>query len=307
MLRRLMTLSLMALAVGCGSSTSPYIERDAGPGDGGSDAPLVCGDERGPLDIPPEPVVNGTETHDPSVVALTAGQTLAVGALMQQVEPPLWENVCTGTLVGPDIVLTAAHCLYDIWTEVPLRPAEVRFAIGVDSADPLAVFDAAVVAPHPDFDLWAMEAINDVGIVVLTEPATSVLPLIETIPVNCDTLVASEIVGELVQNVGYGLTDPDGWWEPANTRVWWTVEEVVGVTYYDLIVDGRGVTGVCYGDSGGPSLWTNPADGVVRTIGVLSWGEDESCTGRDHYALTSYHCDLIDEYREGSRASTVGI
>ena len=33
---------------------------------------------------------------------------------------------CTGALIGPQLVLTAAHCLYDKTTGVQLRPEEIE-------------------------------------------------------------------------------------------------------------------------------------------------------------------------------------
>lgn len=39
-------------------------------------------------------------------------------------------TMCSGTLIAPDLVLTAAHCVVDPKTGAPFRPANVRFAAG---------------------------------------------------------------------------------------------------------------------------------------------------------------------------------
>ena len=102
------------------TDTSPDVAVDTAP-DGAPDTPgdglpdLVeeplpeCGDERGPT---PEtfPVVNGSPTWDSTVVDLTDGQALAVGALMQR-SSGSWSSFCTATLVTPTLVLTAASAL----------------------------------------------------------------------------------------------------------------------------------------------------------------------------------------------------
>ena len=70
---------------------------------------------------------------------------------------------------------------------------------------------------------------------------------------NCDPLDSTTFMGASVQNVGYGQTESGD-----NSLKWWTVEEVIDLTPFDFTVDGHGVSSVCYGDSGGPSMLTMP-------------------------------------------------
>lgn len=39
-------------------------------------------------------------------------------------------SMCTGTLIAPDVVMTAAHCLIDSWTGSPIRADKVHFVAG---------------------------------------------------------------------------------------------------------------------------------------------------------------------------------
>ena len=284
------TLTLLAaglLAAGCGGTIKTAGDAVTDQPDDGSetaDGENACGDER----TLTSPVYYGTESWDPTVVDLTDGQGLAVGALMTQ-RWGTWSNSCTATLVTPTLVLTAAHCVRGWWGDEP--PSSFRFAVGDDVASPLHMWEPVDARSHPEYGGGGGSASHDVGVLVLPEPATVAVPDIEPIAMNCDPLDSTTIMGASVQNVGYGQTERGD-----NSEKWWTVEEVVDLTAYDFTVDGHGVSSVCYGDSGGPSLWTMP-DGVVRVIGTVSWG-DPSCVDRDHFARVDDSCTFLDGFTE---------
>ncbi len=234
-----------------------------------------------------EAIVNGTAT--PGLLELTAGQIAAIGALVAQ-DGTRWSNVCTGTLISPTVVLTAAHCVYDERAEQDVAPSALRFAVGADAAAPTARLAPTVVRSHPDYDPTG-DARYDVAVMVLGGAATTGLS-VTPIPHYCGALSSATLVGQWVQNVGYGETGgADG---EDNSRRWWASEKVTALSSYDFTVDGQGVAGVCYGDSGGPALWHVPNVGV-RVIGDLSWG-DEECARRDHFARTDAHCAFIDAF-----------
>jgi len=253
-------------------------------GDENTDGELACGDERGIA----SPIYNGTETWDPTVVDLTDGQALAVGALMTE-RWGTWSNACTATLVTPTLVLTAAHCVRGWWADEP--PSSFRFAVGDDVASPLHQWQPVIAQSHPDYGGSGGSASHDVGVLVLPEPATIAVPGIEPIAMNCTPLDSTTFMGASVQNAGYGQTESGD-----NTLRWWTIEEVIDLTTYDFTVDGHGVSSVCYGDSGGPSLWTLPG-GEVRVIGTVSWG-DPSCVDEDHFARVDDSCPFLRGFTE---------
>lgn len=64
---------------------------------------------------------------------------IGVPCTAQAVEPAVGrveraEGGCTGTLVAPDVVITAAHCVVDRETGKPLPPDELRFRAGAAGA-----------------------------------------------------------------------------------------------------------------------------------------------------------------------------
>lgn len=85
---------------------------------------------------------------------------------------------CSGTLIAPDVVLTAAHCLYDKATGEPYRPSELTFLAGWRDGRAEAARDAAMILPHPGYrpDLpegskaQMNQTGNDLGLIKLTQP-----------------------------------------------------------------------------------------------------------------------------------------
>jgi hypothetical protein len=320
-LSALVAVALVALSCGTSHVTWDGVEGDAhGDGDGDADGdtdsdtdsdtdvdsdsdsdldhdfdgPPECGDTRpiAPRRGPLAPIINGSDHWDPAIAPLSDGQALAIGAILEQYDGE-WLSACTATVIAPNVVLSAAHCFYDWSTLTWLTASDVRFAVGPDAAAPTLVLEPASLEVHPDWDFWTTElSYHDVAVLVFDRPITDDLPGLVPIAPSCDALEADPPVGEWIQLVGYGVTSLD---DPSNSRRWWTTEEVTEISAWDLTVDGRGLTGICYGDSGGPALRADPATGRVRVIGTASWGE-ETCVDTDHYARTDHSCPFIERF-----------
>ncbi|MCA9537873.1 MAG: trypsin-like serine protease [Myxococcales bacterium] len=173
----------------------------------------------------------------------------AVGALM-------WEGeaFCTGTLVAPNAVLTAAHCLEDV------RADEVSFFIGADATRGGDAVQATALISHPQYN----GDDNDIGVILLAENV-GVAP----IPYQAEPL-GQDTIGREALFVGYGVTSAqrDDVGIKRSVRIPISEMDDYTVTY--------GVRGrqTCFGDSGGPALLE--IGGRVHVIGVTSYG-DEDC------------------------------
>lgn len=70
---------------------------------------------------------------------------------------------CTGTLVAADLVLTAAHCLFDAQTGRPLPVQDIRFMAGLRNGRAAAYRSARRAAVHPDYVFGSSDTMSRVG------------------------------------------------------------------------------------------------------------------------------------------------
>jgi protease YdgD len=161
-------------------------------------------------------------------------------------------GICTGAMVAPAMLLTAAHCLKDAAGTALLPPTRLRVTLGEDEARGVALrvgagFDPAREAP------WA----SDWALVSLNAPigAGRVLPLLRETPP----------VGSILALPGFQRDDPGALLvDPACRYLGLRRIEGEGVM---LAHDCAGTTG----SSGGPLLLRG-ADGRFAIIGVQSKG-----------------------------------
>ncbi|TNC74932.1 trypsin-like serine peptidase [Rubellimicrobium roseum] len=126
-----------------------------------------------------------------------AAQETRLHSLSNASEAAPWEAVgrldiggkgfCTGSLIAPDLVLTAAHCLYDKATRQRVDPSRIEFRAGFRHGESAATRIATQAMPHPayrfDPQAGAAESRNDLALVRLAQPIgeAGVIPF-ETAP-----------------------------------------------------------------------------------------------------------------------------
>jgi MYXO-CTERM domain-containing protein len=194
-------------------------------------------------------------------------------------------DACTASLVAPDVLLTAAHCVD------PATHAGYSFGIftGPDaSAYPTANTLAPVLAPiaevhvHPDYSA-SPPFHADIAVARLASKL-DVPPLpVERAPLGAD------VVGAKARLVGYGQSVYGTY-----SAVKRAADTVVASLGDDTIVVGDQAHRSCVGDSGGPALVER--SGTVRIVGVDSYTELKGCLEPANYRRTDTYAEFLAPY-----------
>jgi MYXO-CTERM domain-containing protein len=211
-----------------------------------------------------QPIVNGsTDNGDPAVVGLTTqGQ-----------------QFCTGTLIRPTVVVTAAHCLPPNLGDFGISSysqIDVFFGTSVGSGEFIQAVDGFT---HPGWNNDVIE--DDIGLLRLSSPGPAT-----PIPFATQQMTFSD-QGASVRLVGFGITqegaNDSGLKRQGNT----TIAEVFSFVF--TMAENPSVT--CSGDSGGSTLMIR--DGVETLVGIHSRSD---CVSEAIDTRVDDYNDIINDF-----------
>lgn len=208
---------------------------------------------------------------------LINGTPVKAGTWPEVVNIRTGNSGCTGTVIGPRVLLTASHCgengKVSSWK--------------IDGKEYKGTFQRSKLYPAKDHDVAAVivdkvivSSSTDVAVKPATVAALNVLA-----------------VGQTVQNLGYGCTQAGG--GGGNDGVLREgSSKVSGFSNYDAVT--KGGAALCFGDSGGPMYTADWNDTTRKVVGVNSKGnikDTNYITRLDSDESRKFLEDLVVEHK----------
>lgn len=187
------------------------------------------------------------------------GEHPAVVALAQPWGKSLFV-FCSGSLITPEWVLTAAHCIDSYPKTV------VVFGDDLTKGEIYDLIDAAELLPHPTYD--AAKFLNDVGLVRLAEKKKDVDPVVLN-----DEPITDADHGRVLTILGFGITYDAG----DGSGVKRITHAPIQTHNSQYVISYDPNTNVCQGDSGGPAFESTFGD-QLEQVGINAY-VSPSCVG----------------------------
>lgn len=216
-----------------------------------------------------------------------------------------WANgdlQCTGTLIAPRVVLSAAHCFVNEDVEPMAGYKASEFQVYVNSIDSTQVkpedriaitkivFNKGYLEPGEELDETSLGKIDDIAVLVLEKAVTAIKP-VPILPLNL--LTQALVKGKDYVIAGYGIQDLEG---NADNKMHIATIPFERNSDWEILLGNTTSTDTCNGDSGGPAYVV--LDGKLYVAGVTSRAVSNAtkpCGEGGIYTLATKYLDWIKQ------------
>lgn len=221
--------------------------------------------------VPTQRIVGGSVTSTPQPW---------VAALLQN-----GQQGCGGSLIAPQWVVTAAHCVTG-----QANPTQVRVG-SLNRTSGGQVISIAQKIVHPNYSTSNINGGNDIALLRLQTAVSGITPI---------TMGSSSpSAGTAVRLYGWGQTTPQAGGDRGSDQLKQLDTQIIAASNCsnyrtgDLCVRGTTSATACYGDSGGPAIVNGALVGATSRAG----GNDSTC-GRTNALYTDvvYFRNWISQY-----------
>jgi secreted trypsin-like serine protease len=196
--------------------------------------------------------------------------------------------LCTGSLIAPDVFLTASHCttyleengIHDVWVTFDSTFSEK------------SKLHHGALHSNPNYSA-AQSDPGDIAVIVLDKPISGITPVALPKAGLFDQMKANGTLnGTKFTSVGYGNQQPNtgagGLFYPFTNQRWVSVGEFNALNDVWLRlsqVNATGNGGTCYGDSGGPQFLGAGAGETNMQVSITITGDTACYASNVDYRL----------------------
>ena len=231
----------------------------------------------------------------PRDTEVARGSRFIVGGEVEQSHPAVvaltidGQAYCTGTLIAPKVIVTAAHCLPPFLQDQSIDDIKIFF--GHDVQQKGMWFPVFAAEAHPQYSLD--RSLNDIGLIALEEAA----------PYAPIPLARREFdgVGVPLWAVGFGRGSTSGTGVKRRTLL-----DLLSFDEHSIVLGPQeGIT--CSGDSGGPLLSTEAGVEVVVAVHSLSNCNDQAVDERIAPHGESFIAEFVARYNGAALCEQDGL